>query len=79
MVRLLAHRVVHDGNLAGLSVVVADDSGIAVMPFEGETAETAFIDGTIIVEDGVLYHTPLLISSLPFPSGLQTARVWPQD
>ena len=79
VLRYLAHRVVHEGRIAGLSVVEAREEGISVQPFDGETASTAFVDGTLIIEGGEIHRTPLLIASLPLPAEMTKTRLWPQD
>ena len=77
--KYLAHRVVHDGRVLGLSVVQAGASGISVQPFSGETAGTAFVDGTLIVDGSSLLLAPQIIEYLPLPAGLQARRIWPRD
>ncbi len=77
--KILAHRVVRGGVIHGLSVVRADNTGVDVKPFEAETAATAFVDGTVVVEGGALYHTTRIISALPLPAGLELRKIWPQD
>lgn len=45
--RLLAHRVVHMGQLYGLSIVDITGDDVVVEAFSVETAGTAFVDGTV--------------------------------